>query len=225
MAVALLGMALSGIPSSQVGASQAATPIIGDGTNLPAETPVASPVANPAASPVASPVALPAAAVNQVFLSGVWRIEIAAAQQADAFPNFKLSDNTGRAWIVLVLDVANWSGKDAKFNPKSFSALAAGATDGVSLAPVSSKRIAKTLGFKIGDPTATVTIKKNASARLALAFQIDSTELNYGLTYGDASLPLAPSYARRAPSTPCPIRPHCRAWARIRSPPPRAASR
>ncbi len=175
MIIVLCGTAISATSLPSARAFQATTP--------------ASPTE---ASPVASP---PPAVVidDQAFVSGAWRITVVVAQQADAFPDFKLTASDGKSWIVVVADVANSSTNDAKLSPKTFQVIAAGASKPTAMATGSSKRIAQLLQFDVSDPTASAVIGTSVSERFALAFQVDATAVGYSLIYNGASLPLAAS--------------------------------
>jgi hypothetical protein len=185
MLIVLLAAAITAIASPPAIAFQTSAPS-SDGTGM----------ASPVASPMASPVAPSAESVNQAFVTGPWRFEVVLAQQAPGFPDFKLAEADGKNWIVVVVDATNWSGKDASLDVTQFGARAAGSSESSKLAPSSSKRIAQQLQLEPTNPNAGLKIKKGKITRLALAFQVDATGLDYSLTFGSASLPLARSIAQ-----------------------------
>ena len=174
MAVALLASAAAMGPVDRAAAFQAATPTTSE----------------PTASSVAGQ---PVESADQVFVSGALRIDVALAQQATAFPDFKLAEANGKSWIVLVADVANFGTNDAKVDPTGFGAVAAGASAAAALAPSSSKRIAKQLNLQPTNPNVATVLAPGASERFSLAFQVDAAGRDYSLEYGGVSMLLATS--------------------------------
>lgn len=175
--VALLAPALAASSFNRAGAFQTATPA----ASAPAATPA---------------VQQPVETADQVFVSGTWRIEIVLAQQAFSFPDFKLSKAAGKSWLVVVADVANFSTNDASLDPYGFGVQAAGASEIVSLAPSSSKRIAKQLNLQPTDPDVAIVVASGVSERLILAFQVDATGRDYSLVFGESMMTLATSIAQ-----------------------------
>ena len=189
LALTLVGMLLPTLSQTTLRAfAQQATP-----EASPVASPEASPVASPEASPVEAPVALTDA---PVFASGRWRITLTYAVRAAEVPELALPARNGRDWIVVIADVANWSGKRATFKPSEFGVRAAGVEKASGFSKQQSEAAAKTLALQPTDVDKGVGISSGKSVRFVIVFRFDNTGADPVLAYDNDEITLAGALAR-----------------------------
>jgi hypothetical protein len=126
-----------------------------------------------------------------VFVSGPWRIAVAASAVRSTFPDLGLRKKAGKAWLVAVLDVTNWSEQDAELSARDFTIQTGAGQKPSRIARSSMPAVADTLGTTPFADDLALAIDANQTARVALAFVIPADTESPLIAIGTETLPLA----------------------------------
>jgi hypothetical protein len=148
-----------------------------DGVDLPGDTP------DPAALETSTGVA-------PEFISEPWRIAVTTSSLDQSFPELGLRTKNGKAWLVLVLDVTNWSDSEATLSALDF-AIQSGTDD----KPIKAARkyiaaLAEHFGTSTPLDNLTFTIHADETLRITLPFVVTAKSSSLTLNYSGESLRL-----------------------------------
>ena len=129
------------------------------------------------------------------FVEGPWRIAIAAATQGRDVPGLGLAEKSGKEWIVVVLDVTNWSARAVELNPRDFRVQATGGADPVKLAPASTATLTKRYGTAEFTEDMRLSLESDASARIVLAYSAAPGGKSYSLVSAETAIPLSSRFS------------------------------
>jgi hypothetical protein len=125
-----------------------------------------------------------------VFVSGQWRVGIAAAALNEALEGVGLKEKAGKQWLVMVLDVTNWSEIDAQLSVEDFKLGSKGATKPSKIAPASTSKVAEVLNLAAPSDDQSMAIGAGETARVALVFLLPAQSQAPALIIGKEALPL-----------------------------------
>jgi endonuclease YncB( thermonuclease family) len=107
-----------------------------------------------------------------VFISGTWRAAIATSAVRENFPEIGLKKKSGKAWMVIVLDVTNWSEQDGSLSARDFTIRTGADQKPVKVAGNAITRIADKLGTSPFAADLTMAVGAGETVRVTLAFVI-----------------------------------------------------
>jgi endonuclease YncB( thermonuclease family) len=125
-----------------------------------------------------------------VYVTGPWRVAVAVAAQSDGLAAVGLKPKSGKAWLVVVADVTNWSDADAQFAVKEFGVRVGGSSSLNRLAVASTKAVAKKLALAPASSDLVVAIPAGKTERVAMVFQLPAGSEEPVLVHAKESLPL-----------------------------------
>lgn len=151
------------------------------------------------ASPIASPEATAETGFSRpTFAAEQWRITIVAAVRGDTIPEAELDDRDGRDWVLIVVDVTNWSDSTATLPVRNFRLRMTGEEEPRGLSRGTTERTAELLRLEPRDAREGVRIVRERTARVVLVFSIEDEDVNPALLFEDRALPLADALATPA---------------------------
>ncbi len=124
------------------------------------------------------------------FVSGSWRVAVAAAAQNDSLSSVGLKEKSGKEWLLVVADVTNWSDDDATFAAKEFGVRVADSSSLKKLAAGSTKTAAKALEVKPDTGDMKVAIPAGETERIVMVFQLPEGSDEPALVHEGEALPL-----------------------------------
>ena len=107
-----------------------------------------------------------------VFISGTWRAAIATSAVRENFPEIGLKKKSGKEWMVIVLDVTNWSEQDGSLSARDFTIRTGADQKPVKVAGNAITRIADKLGTAPFAADLTMAVGAGETVRVTLAFVI-----------------------------------------------------
>ena len=129
------------------------------------------------------------------FVSGRWRVAVAAAVRAPAVDTVRLRASDEREWVVVVADVTNWGDEEATFAPEEAALSLDDGARRAKLARRSTDAVARRLDIAPADPGSGVAIDPDETARVALVFRVAAAATGPALVLGEEHLPLADALA------------------------------
>jgi len=126
-----------------------------------------------------------------VFVSGSWRIAVATTAVAQSFPELGLKQKADKEWMIVLLDVTNWSDEDAQLSARDFTI--EGTDDAVigKIARSSMPALAEQLGLEPFADDLTMRMAAGETQRIALAFVIPRRSAAPSLVHDTESMPLS----------------------------------
>ncbi len=131
-----------------------------------------------------------------VMVDGAWRVHAAWATRASEFDALGLAPREDRQWVVLALNVTNWSSTDATFVPASATVMTQGDPP-VRPAPKSSGIVAGALGVEAISIRDGAMFTAGESRRVVLAYQVPVSQGSLYLLIGDQRMPLGSAFNTR----------------------------
>jgi hypothetical protein len=125
-----------------------------------------------------------------VFVSGQWRVAVATAARNEALEGVELKEKAGKQWLVLVLDITNWSEDDARLSAEDFRLGSDGSTKPSKVAPTSTSKVAEVLNLAAPSDDQSMAIGAGETARVALVFLLPAQSQAPALIIGEETLPL-----------------------------------
>jgi hypothetical protein len=125
-----------------------------------------------------------------VFVSGTWRVAVAAAALNTELEGVGLKEKPRKVWLVVVLDVTNWSDKDGPLSVEDFNVSVEGGTKPSNVAPASTNKVAKRLDLVPTTKDLTVEIDAEGTTRIVVVFSLPAGSRALALLHGDVAIPL-----------------------------------
>ena len=125
-----------------------------------------------------------------VFVSGSWRIAVATTAVSRAFADLGLKEKADKEWMVVILDVTNWSDEDAELSARDFTIEGSDGETIGKIARSSMSRIADGLGVAPFADDLTMRVPAGETMRIALAFVIPKRSASVRLVQDGTALPL-----------------------------------
>ena len=190
------GTAFSAVAYMEVRGLDSGRVLFGYSANMPLsmfETQRALPgVTLPGDQPAPDPIdEIVAGEAAPAFVSGTWRIAVARAAVSQTFPDLALDQKAGKEWAVLILDVTNWSDRDAELSARDFVFRPGPGLKSAKVARSTVSRLAELLGGDAPGEGYTYSIAAGESVHIALAFQVPAGGTDPVLALGDELLPLS----------------------------------
>ncbi len=126
-----------------------------------------------------------------VFVSGPWRIAVATSAVRETFPDLGLRKKAGKEWLLVILDVTNWSDQDATLSARKFTIQPDPGQKPAKIARGSLPAIADKLSTTPFADDLTLAIDTGQSVRVTLAFVIPAETESPLLAIGTEAMPLA----------------------------------
>jgi endonuclease YncB( thermonuclease family) len=137
------------------------------------------------------PPAVPSGEDAPVFVTDEWRVAVVAVARNESIEGAGLPPKSGKEWIVVLVDVTNWSNADSTFGARDIALDFEEATKPVKVAPHSIKSTATHLGFSPLSDELTLDILLGKTERVALVYSIPQGAESLELLADDSALPLA----------------------------------
>jgi endonuclease YncB( thermonuclease family) len=125
-----------------------------------------------------------------VFASGQWRIAVSQVAISREFPDLGLKLKTDKEWLVVIVDVTNWSDQDAVLSAPDFTIQTDGAQKPVKIARKVMAPVAQSLGATLFADDLTLTVAAGETARVVLLFVVPADAGSNALTHDGNALPL-----------------------------------
>jgi endonuclease YncB( thermonuclease family) len=135
--------------------------------------------------------AAPVLMTAPVFVSGPWRFAVSQAAVGREFPDLGLKLKTDKEWLVVVVDVTNWSDQSQLLSAWD---LRIGAGTGGKPIKVSRNKLAQVaeqLGTVAFYSDLTLTLEADQTIRVTLAYLVPAGSQDLGLVHGEQSLQIA----------------------------------
>jgi endonuclease YncB( thermonuclease family) len=107
-----------------------------------------------------------------VFISGTWRVGIATSAVRETFAEIGLKQKSGKEWMLIVLDVTNWSEQDGVLSARDFTIRTGAEQKPVKIARSSMNRLADYLGTAPFAANLTMAVGAGETVRITLAFVV-----------------------------------------------------
>jgi hypothetical protein len=125
-----------------------------------------------------------------VFVSGTWRVAVAAAALNIELGGVKLKAKSGKAWLVVVLDVTNWSDKDARLSAEDLEIRIKDRAKPIGIAPASTTKVAARLDLAPSTEDFTVAIAAGETTRIVVVYSLPAGSKEPALRLGEEAIPL-----------------------------------
>jgi endonuclease YncB( thermonuclease family) len=125
-----------------------------------------------------------------VFISGTWRVAIATSAVRETFPDIGLKQKSGKEWMLIVLDVTNWSEQDGALSARDFTIRTGAEQKPVKVAGNAITRIADQLGTAPFAANLTMAVGTGETVRVTLAFVIPADTPSPMLVHKGSALAL-----------------------------------
>ncbi len=163
-----------------------------EGTPL-ADLPFVEEIASPEASPEASPVVVTEEYEPSEFAVGGWRMVVVTADEQVEYPEYELPARDDKNWIIVILDLTNWSRNDYTLDPTAFALEVPGGDEPRGFARRSTERVADALNLLPEVVSEGIAVNAGDTVRASLVFEVANDIINPSLVVGDASFPLGPA--------------------------------
>jgi endonuclease YncB( thermonuclease family) len=145
---------------------------------------------NAAAGPSAGSSDPVAGEPGPVFVSGPWRIAVATSALGVTFDELGLREKADKEWLLVVLDVTNWSDDDAELKASHFTVALAGEAKPVKIARSSLQGVAEALSLTPFSEEQTLAIGSDETIRVVLAFVVPAGGREPHLAHRDVVIPI-----------------------------------
>jgi hypothetical protein len=160
---------------------------------VPTSTPRPEPTTTPKPKPTASPepeTVLVNGEPAPVVVSDAWRVGVVAAALNTELAGVKLEEKPRKEWLVVVLDVTNWSDEDGQLSAEEFSVRFEGRAKPVNIAPSSTRKVASRLKLEPTSKEYVVEVGAGETTRVALVYSLPTGSRGLELLHGDIAIPL-----------------------------------
>ena len=146
--------------------------------------------------PDADPAA-PVGASMPFFASDRWRVAVVTSALARELAELGLDRRPDKEWLVVVLDVTNWSDAtsrtqtDSPLALRDFTLTVEGVSKPFKVAPKSSLGVAGEVGAAEPSDELILTVENDETVRVALVFQVPARSRLLELHHADTAFPLA----------------------------------
>jgi hypothetical protein len=148
-----------------------------DGVTLPGDEPTPGPNRDANGEPA------------PVFVSGEWRIAVSQVVRNRAFPDLGLKGRSDREWLVLILDVTNWTDQSQLLSARDLR-IDFGGDKPAKVARKVLAPLAEQLGTTAFYPDLTLTLEPEQTIRIALAFLVPADSAEIAVVHGDETIPV-----------------------------------
>jgi hypothetical protein len=158
---------------------------------LPGPDPAPTPTPQP--EPTASP-EQKAVLVNgepaPVVVSDAWRVGVAAAALNTELAGIKLEAKPRKEWLVVILDVTNWSDQNAQLSAEEFSVRIEGREKPINIAPSSTLKVALRLKLAPASKDNLIGINAGETVRVVVVYSLPTGSRGLELVHGDVAIAL-----------------------------------
>jgi endonuclease YncB( thermonuclease family) len=134
------------------------------------------------------------------FVSGPWRIAVTTSAVSPTHPELGLKRKKDKEWMIVILDVTNWSDEDAELSARDFTIMGSGDKTIGKIARKSMSPLADQLGLEPFADKLTMQVPAGESRRIALVYVIPKRSASPRLVHETASLPLSTTIELKLPS-------------------------
>ena len=125
-----------------------------------------------------------------VFVSGPWRIAVATSAVNADFADLGLKEKADKEWLLVVLDVTNWSDDDAELKASHFTVALAGEAKPVKIARSSLQGVAEALALAPFSEEQTLAVDADETVRVVLAFVLPAGSAEPHLAHRETAIPI-----------------------------------
>jgi hypothetical protein len=125
-----------------------------------------------------------------VYVSGTWRVAVAATALNTELDGVGLKEKARKEWLVVVLDVTNWSDQDAQLSAEDFKVHYEGREKPINIAPASTIKVGSRLDLAPSTKDFAVEIDAEGTTRVVVVYSLPAGSRTLELLHGDVAISL-----------------------------------